>query len=336
MTMKKRIKTAGALTLAAITVLSAAGLSSVYGALGVETDRKCSLTFTLDDTEFAELRDLEIPVDVYKVADITEEAVYDTTNYTDFADLELEKVSSTTTAEEWAKMAEKAMETVENKGIKPTEKVKVTKPEGTTKSTGVIRDLETGMYLVQAETVQSNEYTYDFTPYLVSLPNNYYSKENSDDTWVYDVTTGMKPQQTQRYGDLEIVKDLTEYNASLKDALFVFQVEGTRHNKQVYSDVVSIKFNQAGEKSVLVKHLPAGTVVTVKEVYAGGSYSNTSGDTQEAVIAAEGSTDNPASVSFTNTYNGKLIPGTGIVNHFENKDGEWSWEQQTDEPASAN
>ena len=68
---------------------------------------------------------------------------------------------------------------------------------------------------------------------------------------VYDVTTGMKPQQTQRYGDLEIVKDLTEYNASLKDALFVFQVEGTRHNKQVYSDVVSIKFNQAGEKSVL-------------------------------------------------------------------------------------
>lgn len=336
MTMKKRIKTAGALTLAAITVLSAAGLSSVYGALGVETDRKCSLTFTLDDTEFAELRDLEIPVDVYKVADITEEAVYDTTNYTDFADLELEKVSSTTTAEEWAKMAEKAMETVENKGIKPTEKVKVTKPEGATKSTGVIRDLETGMYLVQAETVQSNEYTYDFTPYLVSLPNNYYSKENSDDTWVYDVTTGMKPQQTQRYGDLEIVKDLTEYNASLKDALFVFQVEGTRHNKQVYSDVVSIKFNQAGEKSVLVKHLPAGTVVTVKEVYAGGSYSNTSGDTQEAVIAAEGSTDNPASVSFTNTYNGKLIPGTGIVNHFENKDGEWSWEQQTDEPASAN
>ena len=337
MTMKKRIKTAGALTLAAITVLSAAGLSSVYGALGVETGSKCSLTFTLDDdTEFAELRDLEIPVDVYKVADITEEAVYDTAKYTAFADLGLEKVSSTTTAEQWAQMAEMAMETVEEKKIAPTEKVKVTKPEGAAESTGVINNLATGMYLVQAETVQTSEYTYDFTPYLVSLPNNYYSKEHPDDTWVYDVTTGMKPQQTQRYGDLEIVKDLTEYNASLKDALFVFQVEGTRNGKQVYSDVVSIKFNQAGKKSVLVKHLPAGTKVTVKEVYAGGSYSNTSGDTQEKVIVAEGITDNPASVSFTNTYNGKLIPGTGIVNHFENKDGEWSWEQQTDEPASAN
>lgn len=331
MTMKKRIKTAGALTLAAITVLSAAGLSSVYGALGVETDRKCSLTFTLDDdTEFAELRDLEIPVDVYKVADITEEAVYDTTNYTAFADLGLENVSSTTTAEEWAQMAEKAMKTVKDDGITPTADVKVTKPEGAAESTGVIRDLETGMYLVQAETVQTSEYTYDFTPYLVSLPNNYYSKENPDDTWVYDVTTGMKPQQTQRYGDLEIVKDLTEYNASLKDALFVFQVEGTRHGEKVYSDVVSIKFNQAGEKSVLVEDLPAGTDVTVKEVYAGGSYSNTSGETQKAVIFAKGVKDNPASVSFTNTYNGKLIPGTGIVNHIEIENGNWDWKQWSD------
>ena len=335
--MKKRIKTAGALTLAAITVLSAAGLSSVYGALGVETDRKCSLTFTLDGTEFDELRSLEIPVDVYKVADITEEAVYDTTNYTDFADLGLEKVSSTTTAEEWAQMAEDAMKIVENNNkIAPTADVKVTKPAGAAESTGVINNLETGMYLVQAETVQTREYTYDFTPYLVSLPNNYYYKENQDDNWVYNVKTGMKPQQTLRYGDLEIVKDLTEYNASLKDALFVFQVEGTRHGEQVYSDVVSIKFDEAGKKSVLVEDLPAGTVVTVKEVYAGGSYSNTSGETQEAVIDAEGVTDHPASVSFTNTYNGKLIPGTGIVNHFENKDGEWSWEQQTDEPAIAN
>lgn len=334
MTMKKRIKTAGALTLAAITVLSAAGLSNVYGALGVETDRECSLTFTLDGTEFDELRSLEIPVDVYKVADITEEAQYDTTGYADFASLGLEKISSTTSAEKWAQMAEDAMKIVEDKGIARTAEVKVTKPEGAEESTGVINNLETGMYLVQTETVQTSEYTYDFTPYLVSLPNNYYSKENPDDTWEYDVTTGMKPQQTQRYGDLEIVKNLTEYNASLKDALFVFQVEGTRNGKQVYSDVVSIKFDEAGKKSVLVEDLPAGTVVTVKEVYAGGSYSNTSGDTQKTEIVADGVTDHPASVSFTNTYNGKLIPGTGIVNHIEIENGNWDWKQWSDNTAS--
>ena len=144
----------------------------------------------------------------------------------------------------------------------------------------------------------------------------------------------MKPQQTQRYGDLKIVKDLTKYNASLKDALFVFQVEGTRHGEKVYSDVVSIKFDEAGKKSVLVEDLPAGTEVTVKEVYAGGSYSNTSGDTQTATIVAEGEDNSPVSVSFTNTYNGKLIPGTGIVNHIEIENGNWDWKQWSDNTAS--
>ncbi len=332
MTMKKRIKTAGALTLAAITVLSAAGLSSVYGALGVETDQKCSLTFTLENTQFDELNDVAIPVDVYKIADITSEAQY--TAHTGYESLGLDKVNSNTSAEEWIKMAEDAMKVVEDTKAEPTESTEVKKAAGAATATGEISDLATGMYLVTAETVETSEYTYDFSPYLVSLPNNYYSSENPDDTWVYDVMTGMKPQQTQRYGDLEIVKDLTAYNTSLKDALFVFQVEGTRNGENVYSDVVTIKFNEAGEKTALVKHLPAGTQVTVTEIYAGGSYKNTSGDTQKATIVAEGEDGNPVSVSFTNTYDGHLIPGTGIVNHFENKNGEWSWDQQDDNTVS--
>lgn len=332
MTMKKRIKTAGALILAAIIVLSAAGLSSVYGALGVETDQKCSLTFTLEDTQFDELNEVAIPVDVYKIADITSEAQY--TAHTGYESLGLDKVNSNTSAEEWIKMAKDAMKVVEDTKAEPTASTEVKKAAGAATATGKISDLATGMYLVTAETVETSEYTYDFSPYLVSLPNNYYSSENPDDTWVYDVTTGMKPQQTQRYGDLEIVKDLTAYNKSLKDALFVFQVEGTRNGEDVYSDVVTIKFNEAGEKTALVKHLPAGTQVTVTEIYAGGSYKNTSGDTQTATIVAEGEDDNPVSVSFTNTYDGHLIPGTGIVNHFENKAGEWSWDQQDDNTVS--
>lgn len=334
MTMKKRIRTAGALTLAAITVLSAAGLSSVYGALGVDTEQKCSLTFTLDGTEFAELNEVEIPVDVYQIADITEEAQY--TAHTGYEGLGLDQISSTTTAEAWMQMAEDAMKIVEDTKAEPTAVTTVEKKAGESTATGKIENLKTGMYLVAAETVQTSEYTYDFSPYLVSLPNNYYSGEHPDDTWVYDVTTGMKPQQTQRYGDLEIVKDLTVYNTSLQDALFVFQVEGTRNGENVYSDVVTIKFNEAGKKTALVKHLPAGTEVTVTEIYAGGSYKNTSGDTQTATIVAEGEDNSPVSVSFTNTYDGRLVPGTGIVNHFENKDGEWSWEQQDDNTVSAN
>ena len=52
------------------------------------------------------------------------------------------------------------------------------------------------------------------------------------------------------------------------------------------------------------------------------------------MIGAEGVTDNPASVSFTNTYNGKLIPGTGIVNHIEIENGNWDWKQWSDNTAS--
>lgn len=103
-------------------------------------------------------------MDVYKVADITEEAVYDTTKYTDFADLGLEKVSSTTTAEEWAQMAEKVMETVEDKGIAPTADVKVTKPAG---CSGIYRcDQQSGDGYVSGtgRNRADSEYTYDFTP----------------------------------------------------------------------------------------------------------------------------------------------------------------------------
>ena len=116
--MKKRIRTAGALTLAAITVLSAAGLSSVYGALGVDTEQKCSLTFTLDGTEFAELNEVKIPVDVYQIADITEEAQY--TAHTGYEGLGLDQISSKTTAEAWMQMAEDAMKIVEDTKAKPT------------------------------------------------------------------------------------------------------------------------------------------------------------------------------------------------------------------------
>ena len=45
---------------------------------------------------------------------------------------------------------------------------------------------------------------------------------------MYDVSTGLKPEQTPRLGSLTIQKTLTSYNATLGNAAFVFQVEGIR------------------------------------------------------------------------------------------------------------
>ena len=48
MKMTENIKKKGAAVLAVVLAFSAAGLSSVYGAPGVETGRSCSLSFELD------------------------------------------------------------------------------------------------------------------------------------------------------------------------------------------------------------------------------------------------------------------------------------------------
>ena len=69
---------------------------------------------------------------------------------------------------------------------------------------------ETGLYLVSVEQLVTPNYVYTFTPYLISLPNNYYSGEGTSDAWVYNLTgdnaIGLKPEQQQRTGDLIINK----------------------------------------------------------------------------------------------------------------------------------
>ena len=53
-------------------------------------------------------------------------------------------------------------------------------------------------------------YLYKFNPYIISLPDNLYyqSGDAKDDAWIYDVTTGLKPERENRYGSLKIVKTL--------------------------------------------------------------------------------------------------------------------------------
>ncbi len=81
--------------------------------------------------------------------------------------------------------------------------------------------METGLYLVDTPKVITTNYTYTFTPYLVSLPtNNYYSGNGASDDWIYDLTkeynsaVGLKPEQHVRYGDLVINKELVDHNAT--------------------------------------------------------------------------------------------------------------------------
>lgn len=321
MKIARKIKKGSAVMLAFALLLSSAVISKVQAAVEIDTNQKGTVTFQLDG-EFEELKELEIPVKLYQVAEVDTSGAYKA--LTGFEDLKLEEITSETTAAEWEEKATLASEIIDGK-----ENAQEDSSCTLTGGTGKVEELSLGMYLVKAETVLSPEYEYSFTPYLISVPNNYWAT-TGDDTWVYDVTTGLKPGQENRLGSLIIEKQLDSYNATLGPASFVFQVEGEKDYEQVYSNVVSIVFDGAGTKSVQIDELPAGATFTVTEIYSGASYTLTTAPSQTAKIIAEGEEGSPVSVSFTNTYDERMNGGASIVNHFTNTDGVWDWQQQTD------
>ena len=122
MKMKKTIKKGSALALALALMLSAAVLPKVYAAFGIDTEKSCSLTFELDG-QYEELDSLVIPIDLYKVADVKENGEY--TVLSGYEDLDLTSISDKTTAEDWEKLAGKAMELVESLAARPTVNVQM-------------------------------------------------------------------------------------------------------------------------------------------------------------------------------------------------------------------
>lgn len=321
--MKGRVKASFAGALAFCLLLSGMALSDVNAANAIDTSAKCSVEFHAPTEDgFGELNNLEIPVFLYKVADVDVSGKYSSLEA--FQELGLEQVNSETTAKEWEEKAEKAYAVIagnedqadgeENHKIQPIPQTASIK-----NGLGTATEIPVGMYLVVAETVQSPEYEYSFNPYLLALPNNYYYSNQTDD-WVYDVKgASLKPEKKERYGSLVIDKTLKTYNATLGRATFVFQVEGKKTDGTAYSNVASIVFDQAGTASVRLDQIPAGMEVTVKEVYSGASYELDSNEEVTAKIVA----DEEAHVGFSNEHNGKMNGGASVVNHFTKNEKEY-------------
>ena len=149
-----------------------------------------------------------------------------------------------------------------------------------------------------------------------------------DDTpgpWLYEMDAHLKAEREERFGSLRIVKDLLTYETT-EETLFVFDVTAVKNGEVVYSDVATLFFNAAGEKSTLIENIPACAQVTVKEVYSGAHYVLTSAEEQTTEIKAA----DIVSVKFENDYDITRTGGHGIVNKFEymGEDG-WTWEKET-------
>ena len=316
--MNKRLKQGSTFLLAVALTFPLLTLPGARAANAIETDRKCSVSFSVSG-EGNELADAgtDIKVNLYKVADVDVSGNYTATGAFTELDVSSVRADNNDAASKWAERAKKAKEKLSD-SVKPVDTVTLTG------GIGAKDGLDTGLYLVDTPEVVTTNYTYTFTPYLVSLPtNNYYS--NGNDTWIYDLTDtnaiGLKPEEHARYGDLKIYKTLANHNATTgKKTTFVFQIDITpRKSDKTETRIESLDFKAAGESSVTITKIPAGAAVKVTEVYSGASYKLTSANDQTTTIVAtdRGTTNTPASVSFTNDINNNMNGGYGVKNNFK-------------------
>lgn len=336
--MNKRLKQGSTFLLALALAFPLLTLPGAKAANAIDTDAECSIEFDISGNS-SELLSASIPVNLYKVASVDVSGNYTATGT--FAKLDLSSVSADnldTAAAIWSERAAEAKKLLKD-DTEPTTTVTLTQGRGT--ATG----LNTGLYLVDTPEVVTTNYTYTFTPYLVSLPtNNYYNIEdeaNRNDDWIYDLTDsnaiGLKPEEHARYGDLKINKRLANHNATTgKKATFVFQIEITplKSNK-TETRIESLDFEAAGDSSVTITKIPAGATVKVTEVYSGASYKLISEKDQETTIVAtdKDAKGDLASVSFTNDVDDNMNGGYGVKNNFKlNENGQY----QYTEPAEKN
>ncbi|MBO5260479.1 MAG: hypothetical protein J6B26_08895 [Agathobacter sp.] len=304
---------------ALVIAVAGLGLSSAYAGNEIDLTKPCSLTLEVEGGSYAEdLAKAELNAKIYQVATVDENGVY--TDLEDYKSLGLG--NAVLKGGDWSKKAQDAAAIAAEKT--PDAQIAMTAGKGS------VNDLKAGMYLVVLEDGLTDCYAYTFSPYLICLPDNLYAQtgNESDNYYKYDVTAGLKAEQSKRYGDLKIQKTLSSYNTSLQNVTFVFDVEAVDVNGEVvYSNVVSTTHNAAGTKEIVIEGIPAGSTVTVKEVYAGASYKVTGNTSMNTVIVA----DDTVTTAFANNYDEQLVNSNGVTNHFEYDDSQgWKWERLED------
>lgn len=340
--MNKRLKQGSTFLLAVALTFPLLTLPGAKAASAIDTDAECSIEFDIGGSSELLNDGVTVQVNLYKVASVDESGNYTVTDA--FTGLDLSSVSADDldkAAATWAKRAETAQgKLTDSEGNPVVEPKTVTLQNGK----GYKDKLETGLYLVDTPKVTTPNYTYTFTPYLVSLPtNNYYSGDGASDDWIYNLTgsnaVGLKPEQHVRYGDLVIKKELVDHNATFGDkATFVFQIDITTLDEKKETRIEELTFSAAGNDSVTITKIPAGSHVKVTEVYSGASYELASAKSQETDIIANPEKETevefrPAEVSFINKHDGRTNGGYGVKNNFKlDENGQY----QYTEPAEKN
>ena len=314
----------------------------------VELDTACSLTVTVESKQMegGPQEMPEVALDLYKIADAVTAEGQDSYSY----------------KEGWQQLAQQAADITFSAGNLPCATVETAESDRLTAA-----DLDAGLYLMiargrnltaeeyivrntaaeEGETdswittvAYSDSYVFTYEPQLVSLPAKEADEEGNivisgSGEWIYNATAVLKPELSGRYAALRIDKELLSYRTG-NPATFVFLVEATLQGETVYSNVVSMDFNEAGSQSELITDkIPVGAEVTVTEVYSGVTYRIAEGSqTVQNIILNNIEPDEEGFsniVSFRNEYDGTGRSGSSITNHFEYMDDGaglvWNWTQ---------
>ena len=284
-----------------------------------------------------------VEVDIYQIATAKPNDKYDIFDYTsvsDELDLDAAEFKDETGATDWEKVAQAAKKLVEEGKIQKTTSGTIA---ANTQSVN-IAGLDNGLFLALPKNIKGAGFEYTFSPSLTALPtkeakNGVIMTSYDYGDWLTEVTINLKPAYMPIYGALEITKTITE--ADPEDATFTFHITGKTPQGEDYETYAGITI-LAGKLtgSVIVDHIPAGTAVTVTEVYAAGRYDRASvnWDDNTNVIVADNDdgTHNLIHFSCTNTRNGDSYGGHGVQNNFRYKDvgGDWTWTPTPEDKAT--
>lgn len=340
----------------------------MYAAKAIDTSTTCTVSVNiadLNDEDNADperayntkqLSSVDFSVKLYKVADVSKSAVYTLTeNFEGVTDVDGKEITelSSVTAEEWINIVDKASGIVtgtseSESGLTPDYTISVQNGEGS------VNDVAVGLYLVVVPKVETDTEIYTFNNYLIQLPyvegswklndNGEYAFEGEDE-WIYNVVLNWasKYERTDRLTGIKIEKTVDTFNTSMNQTSFVYSVVAEKDYGvdsdnpkmvKVFDDVIAIDFSQAGTQSIVVDKIPAGSVVTVTEVYTGATYEIASNSSDvvklDALTAASEESAYPVA-SFENTYNDKLVGnGTAVVNTFTKGENGWEWSSSTE------
>ncbi|SFH97921.1 hypothetical protein SAMN04487830_11547 [Pseudobutyrivibrio sp. OR37] len=330
-----------ALALTAVVAVSGFSFYKASAATLIDENEQCKITVQIptassyDENEHSSISDgiimydKDVTVKFYKIADVKLDGSYDTPLIDiDLSVLANEKV----TAKQWEALTNQAYEAF--KASTPTCKLTINPSNETSKSINVDR----GLYLYTCDDIVSDAYKYTFTKSIISVPSSYLVQgstkldENgmiieapTSDKWLYNVDVALKSEAEPRFGSIQIDKTLKNFNKSLGNAAFVFEVTATVDDEIVFSNVYTMNFDSAATQSIKVDNLPATAKVIVKEVYTGASYSVDSNASASKEVTVDAS--KVQKVDFTNDYDNRLeLGGISVENRFEyDENGQIKW-----------